>query len=75
MYLVFMKVCYLCKILMKFKFYIQIFKKISDINFMQIRPMRTDLFHAEVQRVRETYKQTNKHDETSRRFPKFCKRA
>jgi hypothetical protein len=52
---------------MQLEFSGQFFEKSS--NFIKIRPMGAELFHADVQTNRD------KHDETNRRFSQFCKRA
>jgi hypothetical protein len=48
-------------------------------NFMKIRPVGAELFHAERQTGgqtdRQTDRHTDRHDEANNRFSKFCERA
>jgi hypothetical protein len=53
---------------MELEFSRQIFKKNPQIsNFIKIRPVGAELFHADGQ--------TERHEETNRRFSQFCKSA
>jgi len=55
---------YSCPILMKPDFSLQIFGKNNNTqNFMEIRPLGAELFHAD------------RHDETNSRFSQFCEVA
>ena len=59
---------YFSPILMKPYFIDRFSKKFQIINFMKIRPVGAELFHAD----RQTDRQTERHDETNSRFPQFC---
>jgi len=51
---------YSCRILKALKFSPEIFEKLKISNFMKIRPVGTELFHADTQ--------TDRHDEADSRF-------
>jgi hypothetical protein len=48
---------------MKLLFFSQIFKKSSNINLINMRPVRAEMFHADG------------HDEANSRFSLFCERT
>jgi len=61
---------YSCQILMKFDFSRQIFENTQISNFMTIRPVGAELFHADGR----TDGQTNKRDAANNRFSQFFER-
>jgi hypothetical protein len=56
---------YSCQILMKLEFSRHIFEKAKKSNFMKIRLVEAELFHADGQ----TDRQTNTHEKAKSRFP------
>jgi len=60
-----------CRILMKLEFLDIFSKNPQTSNFMKIRPVGAELFHAD----RQTDGQTGRHDEANSRFSQFCERA
>ena len=52
---------------MKLEFYRQILEEYSNIKFHEIRPLGTELFHAD--------RRTERHDEANSRFSQFCEHA
>ena len=61
---------YSYKTLMKVEFSQHIFEKYSDMEFMKILPVGTELFHADGQ----TDGRTDIHDEATNRYSQFCER-
>jgi hypothetical protein len=61
---------------MKFELSRHIFENIRISNFMKIRPLEAEFFHADGWLDRQTdiqtHKQTDKHDISNSRFSKFC---
>ena len=63
---------YSCQILMKLGIFSADFYKITQIsNFMKIRPVGTELLHAD----RQTNGKTERHEEANSCFSQFCERA
>jgi hypothetical protein len=53
---------------MKIEIFLQIFEKFSNINFMKIFPVGTELFHAE----RDSNGRTDGYDEANSRMSQSC---
>jgi len=61
-----------CQILKKLEFILKIFEKNTQTsNFMKIRPLGVELFHAD----RRTERQTYNDEETNSRFEQFFERS
>jgi len=58
---------YSCHILIAIKCSREIFEKLKISNFMKIRPVETELFHADTQ--------ADRHDEANSRFSQICENA
>ena len=56
---------------MKIVFSRQLFKKVLDTKFYQIRPMRAELFHADGRADRQTDGRMDWHDDANSRFSQF----
>jgi hypothetical protein len=56
-----------CRIFMKLEFSRHILEKSQISSFIKIRPVRAELFHADVQ--------TDRDDEANISFSQFCERA
>ena len=56
---------YFCQILINLEFYQQMCKNNKMSNFMKVRQVGAELFHAD----------SDRHDEANSRFSKFCERA
>ena len=58
---------YSCQILMKLEFCLQVYERYSNSNFMKIRLVGAELFHAEGR--------TDSHDKTNNNFSQFFESA
>ena len=56
---------------MKLEFFDRFSKNTRISNFMELRPVGTEFFHADEQPPRRA----EKHDEANSRFSQFCERA
>jgi hypothetical protein len=63
--------CNSCQILMKLEFLDRFSRSIQESNFMKIRPVGAELFHAD----ERTDGRTDRHDEVNSCFSQFCERA
>jgi len=60
---------------MKLEFPRQIFEQSSNIKYMKIRSVGTELFHADVRTDGRTDGRSDTHDEANSRYSQFCERA
>jgi hypothetical protein len=60
---------------MKLIFSRQIFEKYSEINFMKIRSVGVELFHADGGAEGRADGRTDRYDEVNRQFSQFCERG
>jgi hypothetical protein len=63
---------YSCRILITLKFSRQILGKIQISNFVKIRPVGAELFHADRQKDGRIDRQRDGHDEANSRFSQSC---